>query len=121
MAHESRHAWLQASYGTQQAIALAQDLEKNSDAVLSASIQKDGAISVSGVQISDKIVQVLSSFPHLRGAVPNWRADLTQDATTNWPALVATSKTRPHLAAGRVHAEAPPDTTPLRKHVINPY
>ena len=59
MAHESRHAWLQASYGTQQAIALAQDLEKNSDAVLSASIQKGGAISVSGVQISDKIVQVL--------------------------------------------------------------
>ena len=50
------------SYGTEQAIALAQDLEANSDAVLSAAIQKDGAISVSGVQISDKIVQVLQNF-----------------------------------------------------------
>ena len=62
------HVHLQESYGTQQAIALAQDLEKDSDAVLSTAIQEDGAISVSGVQISDKIVQVLLSSPNLRPA-----------------------------------------------------
>ena len=49
---------------------LAQDLEKSSDAVLSAAIQKDGAISVSGVQISDKIVQVFSGSPHI-GPAPH--------------------------------------------------
>ena len=50
------------SYATEQAVRLAQDLEQNSDVVLSAAIQKDGAISVSGVELSDKIVQVSCSF-----------------------------------------------------------
>ena len=49
---------MQASYTTQQASALAQDLEQNSNAVLAAAIAKDGIINASGVRLGDQVVQV---------------------------------------------------------------
>lgn len=49
---------MQASYTTQQATALAQDLGQNSNAVLAAATAKDGIINVSGVCLGDQVVQV---------------------------------------------------------------
>jgi len=44
---------------------MANDLEQNSDAVLSTAIAKDGPVTVSGTQIHDVVVQVLHSLSHL--------------------------------------------------------
>lgn len=52
---------MQESYTTQQATALAQDLEQDSIVVLAAAIAKNGIINVSGVQLGDQVVQVF--FP----------------------------------------------------------
>ena len=60
----------QASYGTDQALTLADDLDQNLGAVLGPAITKDGLITVTGIATSDQIVEVLvlaSCFyvPHL--------------------------------------------------------
>ena len=50
---------LQASYGTDQALTLADDLDQNMGAVLGPAIAKDGPITVTGIATSDQIVEVL--------------------------------------------------------------
>ena len=49
---------LQASYGTDQALTLADDLNQNLGAVLGPAIAKDGPITVTGIATSDQIVEV---------------------------------------------------------------
>ena len=49
---------LQASYGTDQALTLADDLNENMGAVLGHAIAKDGPITVTGIATSDQIVEV---------------------------------------------------------------
>ena len=50
---------LQASYGADQALTLADDLDQNLGAVLGPAIAKDGPITVTGIATSDQIVEVL--------------------------------------------------------------
>jgi hypothetical protein len=55
---ESGHAFVQESYGTELALALAGDLENNPNAVFASVIAKDGPVVVSETQTEDQIVQV---------------------------------------------------------------
>ena len=50
---------LQASYGTDQALTLADDLDQNLGAMLGLAIAKDGPVTVTGIATSDQIVEVL--------------------------------------------------------------